>query len=147
MKNIGKEATIFLISIILISSSVAIAEINKKQNLGLIDEYIVWDNNMDFDNLVEAIDPINPIYIDVYPADDFQLETPSYITGVNWIGGFIDTEPEPWDWCIDIYFDDGTGELPGEEILDTFCFGWDEINKTEIVERVWEMEVELPYNI
>ena len=147
MKNIWKEATIFIISIILISSSVAIADITKKQNVGPIDEYIVWDNDMDFDNLAEAIEPINPINIDVYPADDFQLETPSYLTGIIWIGGFIFADPEPWDWCIDIYLDDGTGNFPGDEDVGSFCFGWDEINKTEISERIWEMEVELPYNI
>jgi uncharacterized repeat protein (TIGR01451 family) len=147
MKNICKKATMFIISMILVSSSIAIADINNKQNVEPIDEYIVWDNDMDFDNLVAAIQPINPVNIDVYPADDFQLEAISYVTGVIWIGGFIDTEPEPLDWCIDIYLDEGTGELPGEEMLDSFCYSWEEINKTEINESVWLMEVELPYSV
>lgn len=156
MKKLLREATILLIVMVLVSSSISIADINKlesqkttviNQNVSPIVEHIAWDNGMDYDNLVAAIEPQTPISMDVYPADDFQFDTITYVTGVHWIGGYIDLNPEDWDWCIDIYFDDGTGEMPGEEILDSFCYSWEDINKEEIAENVWEMWVELPYSI
>ena len=165
MKNLWIKVNILLITMVLVSSSIAIADINnletKKssntnsiitrdiiiQNVGPIAEYIIWDNDMDLDDLVAAIKPQNPLNIDVYPADDFQLENNAYISGVNWIGGFLEPNPQSWDWCIDIYLDDGTGEMPGEEISESFCFSWEEINKEEITESVWKMGVELPYTI
>jgi hypothetical protein len=122
MKQIWKEATIFLFTIILVTSSSAMAGVNNLEtkkssntNSGSKGDYIVWDNNMDYDNLVAAIEPQTPVNIDVYPADDFQFETLTYVTGVRWIGGYIDYNPETWNWCIDIYFDDGTGDFPGDE--------------------------------
>jgi uncharacterized repeat protein (TIGR01451 family) len=156
MKKLWKKATILLIAMVFISSSIAIADINnletkisKVENpvITLERDYIVWDNGMDYDSLVAAIEPQTSGNIDVYPADDFQFETPTYVNGVHWIGGYIDSSSEEWDWCIDIYFDDGTGESPGEEILDSFCYNWGDINKEEITEGIWEMWVELPYNI
>jgi uncharacterized repeat protein (TIGR01451 family) len=156
MKKFWKEATIMLIAMVLVSSSIAIADVNNletqkstiiNQNVGPMEDNIVWDNGMDYDDLVAAIEPFAPGHVDAYPADDFQFETPTYVTGVHWIGGYTYNNPESWEWCIDIYTDDGTGDLPGEEHIGQFCYNWEDINKEEIVENIWEMWVELPYSI
>jgi uncharacterized repeat protein (TIGR01451 family) len=165
MKKIWIKATILLIAMVLVSSSIAIADINNletqksldtnpiitsdiiNKNVGSKGDNIVWDNGLDYDGFVAAVEPLTPGHIDVYPADDFEFETLTYVTGVRWIGGYIDANPETWDWCIVIYFDDGTGDFPGEEIIDSFCYSWEDINKEEIVSGIWEMWVELPYSI
>lgn len=166
--RIIKKGGIFIIVLLMILST-ATGEIIKKRDKELIShiyteskdgyaltndkEYVAWDNNMDYDDMLPARgEMINPEY--AYPADDFTFEIDTVVTEIHWIGGYYDTgyNKTHWNWTIVFYEDDGTGTKPGDLYGKNYVFNrsmYKETKKSEISEWsiYYEFSVTLPENI
>jgi hypothetical protein len=113
---------------------------------------IVWDNGMDYDDLLRAEFDENAS-IDAFPADDFSFINDTIIKDVTWIGGYWSTgyNESHWTWEIVFYNDDGTGDKPGSSFAGEFIF--DEGNYTEIIVEenpsiiFYEINVKFPESI
>jgi len=160
MREILKVAVVLLIAIAMVFSTVAIADTRDKQNqktfvsdneisgegIGARGD-IVWDNGMNYNGLLNAQEPISTGHIDAYPADDFHFEENTEVCDVHWIGGYLEGDPQQWDWCILFYYDRGDGCAPGNVYAGKFCYAWMDINKEELEPGIWEMWIDLPENI
>jgi hypothetical protein len=158
MRKILKGAVVLLIAIVMVFSTVAIADTQTKETTPEINTVdsgsatgargdIVWDNGMNYDGLLAAQEPSSPENLDAYPADDFHFEEDTEVCDVHWIGGYWNGDPQEWDWCILFYYDRGDGEAPGNVYAGKYCYSWDEIGKEELEPSRWEMWVDLPENI
>jgi hypothetical protein len=112
---------------------------------------VVWDNGIDYDGLVASqYDKIYPF--DCFQADDFQFENETIVTNVHWIGGYFAGNPEPFDWCISFYTDNGSGLSPeglpySPSFAGPFCFTDEEIEKEEPDPGYFDMCVKLTESI
>ena len=160
MKKILRGAVVLLIAFVMVFSTSVIADTQIKQNqITLFSDNeisgegigarggIVWNNGMNYENLLAAQQPVNPGHIDAYPADDFHFDQDTEVCDVHWIGGYWSGDPEPWNWCVMFWYDQGDGEAPGGMYAGPFCFDWDDIVKEELEPSIWEMSVDLPENI
>jgi hypothetical protein len=83
---------------------------------------IIWDNyGIDSDTVVLSSQFDNEYPFNSQVADDFILNNNKWITGVQWWGGYFGGTP-PWpnpiDFYIIFYADDGTGMMPTGAGLD-----------------------------
>jgi uncharacterized repeat protein (TIGR01451 family) len=168
MKKFWKEAVVMLLVIVLVFSSVAIADIKINESkiksitnlegsgIGAIDD-IVWDNDMSYIGAMAA-QWDKTIPFDCYLADDFQFEEITEVKDVHWIGGYAEKDYQygDFDWCISFMYDDGTGLAPDSHpktpsFEGPFCFLWEDIEKTLLQDtgfaNAYELKVDLPYNI
>jgi len=94
---------------------------------------IVWDNGMEYDGLGASQEDTQ------YPlsfmcADDFMFAAPTEVCDVHWVGGYWNDptyNTVHWPWIITFYYDDGTGERPGQIYLGPFVF--DDTQYTEVL--------------
>ena len=137
-------AVVLLFAIALVFSSMAIANTQIKQsNLETNTSHegsgigargaIVWDNGMQYGGLGASQEDTQ------YPlsfmcADDFLFEEPTEVCDVHWVGGYWNDatyNTVHWPWMITFYYDDGTGERPGQIYLGPFVF--DNTQYTEVL--------------
>ncbi|GAI08212.1 unnamed protein product, partial [marine sediment metagenome] len=94
---------------------------------------IIWDNGMDYIGLGAAqLDDQYPFEAEC--ADDFIFNVSTEVCDVHWIGGYWngdDYNIVHWPWEITFYYDDGTGERPGQIYLGPFVF--DDTQYTEVL--------------
>ncbi|UCB52092.1 MAG: hypothetical protein JSV10_08910, partial [Candidatus Zixiibacteriota bacterium] len=76
---------------------------------------VVWDNGMQYENLLSAQIESDPSGLISEPADDFQFATDQMVNDVHWIGGYFSGPPNvgDFDWRVTFYNDDGSGNKPG----------------------------------
>ena len=164
--KILKGAVVLLLAIAMIFSSVAVANTRVKQTeitLNTTHEgsgegargVIVWDNGMDYSGLGAAQkDDVYPFYAEC--ADDFHFEEDTEVCDVHWIGGYWNGDEYNqihWPWEITFYYDDGTGERPGNVFLGPFEFDSTEYTEVFIEDTggtdpsiYYEFSVDLPEN-
>ena len=138
-------AVVLLFAIALVFSSMAIANTQIKQsNLETNTSHegsgigargaIVWDNGMQYGGLGASQEDTQ------YPlsfmcADDFMFDVPTEVCDVHWVGGYWNDDVNynlvHWPWMITFYYDDGTGERPGQIYLGPFVF--DDTQYTEVL--------------
>jgi len=131
-KNILKGAGVLLIAVVMVFSSIAVANTNEidlqtmsskpqykikqsqSKEMGKLSGPIIWDNGGTIPNsnlYSSQLDQVYPFVSQV--ADDFHFEEDTLITDVHWFGGFWGGDPfDPVDFWIYIYADDGTGNAP-----------------------------------
>jgi hypothetical protein len=113
---------------------------------------IVWDNGMEDDAIVIAIeDDQYPIYAEC--ADDFRFDTLTEVCDVHWIGGYwkgVGYNSCHWPWKITFYNDDNN--KPGSVYLGPFEYNNSEYTETFIKDlgqeygNRYEFSVDLPEN-
>lgn len=168
-KNILKITSVLLITTTMILSTIAVtantnddtqlillvspksSTVNKQVNLQILDGIVVWDNGMNYENLLAAQwDPNDPL--DAYPADDFHFEEDTEVCDVHWVGGYWgqNYQQGACKWCIAFYYDRGDGKAPGELVQDPHCYEWEEIEKVLIEDDgngiFYNLSVDLPHN-
>ena len=155
MRKFLRGAVVLLIAIAMFFSTVAIADTQTNKSTIELDTShegsgygaigdVVWDNGMEYDGLCSSQ------YDSEYPfesenADDFHFEEDTEVCDVHWIGGYWAGDPAEFDWCIRFYKDRGDGEAPGE-LMQEDCYTWDEIEKEDLGDQYYEMNVDLPHN-
>jgi hypothetical protein len=166
MIRFWKRAVVLLLAIIMVCSSIAIADtkINKfkiesisnheSSNIGVKDCNIVWDNIMDYAGGHIAMWDESDQY-DYYQADDFHFDENTEVMDVHWIGSYWgdDYQSGDFNWCISFMYDDGTELEPDSHpqtpsFAGPFLFSWDNITKTLLLDtgdaNFWEFSVYLP---
>ena len=108
---------------------------------------IVYDNGLDYNMGGSSQEDTN------YPlstrlADDFTFVDDQNVEGVNWVGCYYTgVTPSPhFDWGIEFYVDDGTGNAPGA-MIDSFTFSPSDITFVDLGAEYWEMQAYLPASI
>jgi hypothetical protein len=163
MRKILKGAVGLLIAITMVFSTVAIADTQTNEaDLELTSTptsgsapgaigSVVWDNGMDYENLGAAqIDEEYPFEAEC--ADDFHFEEDTEVCDVHWVGGYWQTNYQNahWPWQITFYYDDGSGERPGDVFLGPFVFDNTQYTETLLEDTgtsaYYEFGVDLPEN-
>jgi hypothetical protein len=158
--NVLKGAGVLLIAATLIFSTVAVtADTTTEPTITLesptlvgdgtrpLNQPILWDNGMDYSGLCAA--QMEAGGLDCRQADDFLFEEDTEVFDVHWIGGYWQTgyQNAHWPWEIIFWFDDGTGNAPGN-MMATFYFDVGEYTETFIDDTgtsiYYEMSVILP---
>jgi hypothetical protein len=96
-------------------------------------KFVLWDNGMDYNNLLTAQIESDPSGIISEPADDFQFDADQVVSDVHWIGGYYNGPPVDgdFDWQITFYNDFGDGTKPGT-VINTWVFPNADVNETWI---------------
>jgi hypothetical protein len=105
---------------------------NQKNTISINnDGNVLWDNGLHYHGYFPTQwDPLFPF--DCIMADDFLFEETTIITGVNWIGGYMNPANDgDFDWNITFYEDAGDGNKPGN-VLDKQIFTNEESHETYI---------------
>jgi len=113
------------------------------------DSIIVWDNEMEYENMLAAHwdDTFN---LDAYPADDFRFDDDTMVTDVHWVGGYWGTNytQGDFDWDIIFYEDRGDEAAPGVVYVGPFTYTQDQCNPVLIDDTggaiYYEFSVDLP---
>lgn len=109
---------------------------------------IVWDNGLHEEGLkASQYDEDWPF--DCFQADDFLFDEPTSIDGVKWYCGYWGGDPEPFDWFISFYLDDGSNQFPdglphSPSFAGPFCFTDEVIEKEQTEPCCFYMKVDLP---
>jgi hypothetical protein len=125
-----KIVGIFIVTLLIVTSLPVIGHINERHPNLIIniitlnnnqkntisvnnDGNVLWDNGMHYHGYYPSQwDPLFPF--DCIMADDFIFEETTLITGVNWIGGYMNPADDgDFDWNITFYEDAGDGNKPG----------------------------------
>jgi len=131
-KNCFKEAVVILLAVVLVSSTIAIANTNQIQPTLYTNESgptdssmfnaVAWDNGMGYKLGVLAAQ-LWPGDIDAFPADDFELSATYEIDTVIWQGGYYRGDLAGgggidyyFDWNITFYNHNASGNKPGSMI-------------------------------
>ena len=163
MRKILKAAVVLTIAILMVFSTVAIADTQDKQSRIIFTTNhedsaivargdIVWDNDMSYLGLIRA-QYDSSIPLDCYPADDFHFEEDTVVCDVHWVGGywFGNYQQGDFDWVIKFYKDRGDGNAPGVEYAGPFTYTWDQITKVFLQDTgtmiLYELSVDLPESI
>ena len=157
-QNILKEAGVLLIvSVMVLSTVVVTANTNdlqiesQKYNTGS-NNYskgdIVWDNDMSYTDAEYAVwDEVNNF--DFIVADDYIFTENTLVSGVKWVGGYVESgyQQGNFDWAIVFYNDDGTENAPGV-ITNYYLFTPAQYNKVFLEDMgaaiFYEYSVDLP---
>jgi hypothetical protein len=162
MRKILKGAVVLLIAMAMVFSTVAIADTQTNDITPELSTThsgsangargsVVWDNGMDYSGLGAAqIDEQYPFYAEC--ADDFHFEVDTEVCDVHWVGGYWQTgyNEAHWPWQITFYYDDGSGERPGNVFIGPFVFDNTQYTETLIEDTgtsiYYEFGVDLPEN-
>ncbi|MFW6122006.1 MAG: hypothetical protein ACOC80_14075, partial [Petrotogales bacterium] len=157
--NILKEAGVLLVAIVVVFSTVAIANTEPENILitsasngesfyeGASRGDVVWDNGMNYTGILSAQNFTNYDILSE-PADDFHFEEDTEVADVHWMAGIWNPgQNVSWPWTIRFYSDKGDGTAPGTMIYEetfpeasidsTFV----EITPSEI--HVWLLKIDL----
>jgi len=144
-----KIVSILIMTLLIATSLSVIGHINEKEpsvilkNQGYIKDNqkitisvnneanVLWENGMHYYTFFPTQwDSLYPF--DCNMADDFIFEETTAITGVNWIGGYMNPANDgDFDWNITFYEDAGDGNKPGI-LLDKQIFTNEESHETYI---------------
>ena len=126
INKIWKEASVFLILVIIVLSTFIIA-VNSQQII-IPDnkstcQLVIWDNGMHYSVQTHVqLDETNQY--DCYFADDFQFEKDTDVCGGKWIGGYYGDNYNSgnFDYSIVFYNDRGDSNAPGDVFAGPFIF-------------------------
>jgi hypothetical protein len=168
MRKILRGAVVLLIAFAMLFSTVALADTQTKQDQITLTSgessgegagargTVVWDNGMNYDNLGASQEDTNyPLTAEI--ADDFHFEEDTEVCDVHWVGGYwnddVNYNQVHWPWKITFYYDDGSGERPGNLYLGPFTFDNTEYTETLLEDNpppdesvYYEFSVDLPEN-
>jgi len=132
-----KEAVVLLLAVVMVSSTLAVANTYKNQptlstsesgetSASPMNRAVVWDNGMGYKVGVLAAQ-LYPGDIDAFPADDFQFDATYEVNSVSWQGGYYNCQYASgghdyyFPWNITFFNHNATGDKPGT-VFKTFSF-------------------------
>jgi len=145
MRKISIKIYLLLVTVVLVTSTISIAADIEKQmkNFNYVTKEfnpiirgpIVWDNGMEFSDLMYAQWDESKQF-DFYIVDDFIFEEDTEVSDVNWRGGYWGEGYQSGDfnWCISFFYDNSTSNKPegfpkNPSFAGPYCFTWNEIEK------------------
>jgi len=89
----------------------------------------IWNNSFNYEGLIASqIDDINTF--DAISADDFVFSNDTFISEIDWIGGYwnINYSQGDFNWEIIFYEDRGDGMAPGEKLAGPYNYTQSQCN-------------------
>jgi hypothetical protein len=137
IRTILKEAVILLLTTLLVTSTLSVANTSEKQPTLYTTETgitspsstskgVVWDNGIDYKVGVLAAQ-FYPGDLDAFPVDDFQFNASYMVDSVFWQGGYYNCQYASggkdynFPWNITFYTHNATGDKPGA-VYKTYSF-------------------------
>jgi hypothetical protein len=112
---------------------------------------VVFDNDMSGVFTLHASQADTYINLDPRSADDFSFLTADgsdiCIHDVHWIGGYWNMYgyPGEFDWAVEFYEDDGTGNAPGDLYAGPFIETWANLGKIDMgAPTYYELSMDIP---
>jgi hypothetical protein len=136
-RNILKEAVVLLLTMVMVTSTLSIANTNENQPTlyttepgsttpSPMNRAIAWDNGMGY-KVGSLAAQFYPGDIDAFPADDFELDATYEVNSVLWQGGYYNCQYASgghdynFPWNITFYNHNATGNKPGT-VYKTYSF-------------------------